>query len=118
MGICPKCGHADNKMHTPLGDCLCQVLPGYPLKAVLTTGAVTREIHPTAVDTMVANFIETLGNLDAIMGPSFSTPEEIACAIDLIGKRLRQECYGGKLRFHAMLAKQILTIATTSDSAR
>lgn len=61
-----------------------------------------------ALDRMVVNFLETIGNLEAIEGK----PEETASAIEFIGKRLRDECCAGELRGHAQLAKMILDIAT------
>lgn len=52
-------------------------------------------------------------NLKSELGrdPVFS--EELASAIEGVGRRLRDECCERNLRMHAMLAKEILTIATT-----
>ncbi len=67
------------------------------------------EISRNQLDTMVANFIETVGNLFAIEHVSL---KEQALAVEHIGKRLREEFCEVGLLGHAMLAKQILTIAT------
>ncbi len=69
-----------------------------------------QEIDRKTLDTQVANFLETMGNLFPL---EFASPDEQAQAIEHIGRRLRDECHAGKLRGHAMWAKQILTIATT-----
>lgn len=68
------------------------------------------EIDRQKLDTMVTHLVETIGNLEAF---NFVSLEEQAQAVEHIGRRLRDECCGAKLRGHAILANQILTIATT-----
>jgi len=69
-----------------------------------------KQIDRDTLDTMVTNFLETIGNLFAL---EFVSLEEQAQAVEHIGRRLRDCCCDAKLRGHAMLANQILTIATT-----
>ena len=69
-----------------------------------------KQIDRDTLDTMVTNFVKTIGNLFAL---EFVNMDEQAAAVEHIGRRLRDEFCAAKLRGHAMLANQILTIATT-----
>lgn len=62
------------------------------------------------LDNLVSHFVETIHKI-AIIEPGGL--EEIAHSVEYIGRRLRDECCADKLRGHAILANQILTIATT-----
>lgn len=70
----------------------------------------SKQVDRETLDTMVTNFIETVGNLYAL---EFVSTDEQAQAVEHIGRRLRDEFCAGGMRGYAMLANQILTIATT-----
>lgn len=73
-----------------------------------------KQIDRETLDAVVLNFLDTIGNLDALTGRTGTASlDEQAQAVEHIGRCLRDECCAAKLRGHAMLAKQILTIATT-----
>ena len=69
-----------------------------------------QQVDRETLDTMLTNFLETVGNLAPL---DLASLDEQAAAVEHIGRRLRDEFCAAKLRGHAMLANQILTIATT-----
>jgi len=55
--------------------------------------ATFKEIDRATRDQMVANFIETVGNLEALTCSDFN---ELARACEVIGKRIREEMPEGR----------------------
>lgn len=68
-----------------------------------------RHISKDVQDTMVANFLESIGNLEAIICPDL---DETMNAIEIIGLRLRAQQSGRGL---TMFAKLILDRAISAN---
>lgn len=70
----------------------------------------TKEIDRETLDRIATSFNLSLSALRILDGSSL---EKIAQVVEHVGRRLRDECCEEKLRGPAILANQILTIATT-----
>ncbi len=69
------------------------------------------EINQLTLDGITTRFLQGITELaDALEGVSL---EEMAHVVEHVGRRLRDDCVAAKLRSHAILTKQIMTIATT-----
>ncbi len=70
------------------------------------------ELERNKLETMVANFLATIGNLQAIERPDLN---DVAHAIEYIGHRLNDETRATKLRGHLLFAKGILDRALSAN---
>ncbi len=70
-----------------------------------------KEIDRVTLDEITTRFFQSILEFkDAVEGVSL---DEMAGVVEHVGRRLRDDCCANNLRGHAILANQILTIATT-----